>query len=130
MSDKDRSTFIDLQKKWTETYDEYRNLRIQLENKYGPYTYFVHYSVSENKKLESLSKKLDRIYSRMHKLLEKISPRDWRRGISTIWIMTELTYEDAVTDGPLSKIPEPAFGFDTRYTRRFAEDVAFSRVMQ
>jgi hypothetical protein len=52
--------------------------------------------------------------------LNKISARDFGRGFASHWILQWLTYDDAVTRGALSMIPESAYGYSDAEVRRFA----------
>jgi hypothetical protein len=56
-------------------------------------------------------------------LLDELGGRDWRRGASVPWIMTEPTYADAVTTGPLSVVPHPPYGYTARKVEQFAARV-------
>lgn len=67
---------------------------------------------TERDRLTRLRAAYDRQAARMHKLLEG-SPRDWKRGVPTCWVVEELTYNDAVctADQPLSVVPPKAWGY-------------------
>lgn len=68
---------------------------------------------SEKAKLEKLTKKDETIRDRFFELLDRISPRTWR-GVPSHWLMDKLTWEDAVTHGPLTHRPPPAYGYSER----------------
>jgi hypothetical protein len=53
-------------------------------------------------------------------ILDTISRRDWRTGAPAGWILRELSFEDAITRGPLSVVPPPAYGSCVYQMQRFA----------
>src|SRR6185312_13336491 len=74
----------------------------------------------ENKTSERLSARLHKIEDLFLGLLLAISPRSWSSGAPLHWIMTDLTYDDAITRGPLSVIPPCAFASSAADLKRFA----------
>lgn len=70
-------------------------------------------STTERKKLEALVKKVSVYYDRFFALLYDISPREWR-GVPAYWIVEKLSWDDAVTTGPLAVRPPPGRGYDDR----------------
>jgi hypothetical protein len=122
-STRDRNRFLDLQRRWIDAYGEYETMRWRLREKYGPHTWDYHYSAAERRKLDSLSRRMDRLVASMYRLLSRISPRDWSHVVPTRWVMSELSFEDAITDGAMSVIPNPAYGYTREDARRFAERV-------
>lgn len=66
----------------------------------------------ERKRCEQLDAAYDRAAARMWKLLEA-SPRDWRAGVPSAWVVEQLPYADAVAPlgTPLSVVPPCAWGY-------------------
>jgi hypothetical protein len=60
-------------------------------------------------------------HDKMFALLDDISPRNWRSGIAAWWVLNHLTYDDAITRGPLSTTPTAAYGYSVRSAEQFAE---------
>lgn len=88
-------------------------LRSSLTSQYGAYqTSWL--TPSERAKLEKLAAQINDHSDRFFELLDSISPRSWRSGVSYWWIITQLTYSDAVTRGELSVMPQIAFGSGER----------------
>jgi hypothetical protein len=78
---------------------------------------------SENRKKDEIRERESEIEDEFFNLLDQISPRSWRSGISAAWTINNLTYDDAVTEGPLSMLPEPGYGSSESDARLFAEAV-------
>jgi hypothetical protein len=74
----------------------------------------------EIKRLDALRIAQDKIGESMFTLLDRIGGRDWRVGCPYMWVMTELTYADAITTGPLSAIPPIPYGYSERDAKVFA----------
>lgn len=55
--------------------------------------------------------------------LDEHSPRQWRSGCPAYWICEALTFADAITAGPLSAVPPPAYGHTEADSVRFAGPV-------
>lgn len=79
---------------------------------------------SEITRLERFRAAQDREGEKMFALLERISPRDWRSGVPYVWVMESLSFEDAVTDGALSTVPDVAYGQTEADVRRFAASLS------
>lgn len=77
-------------------------------------------SASDQRKLESANKADEKARDAMFALLDRISPRYWRSGVASHWVMTELTYADAITHGPLSTLPDGGYGSLPDDVRRFS----------
>lgn len=75
-------------------------------------------------KLERLNNALKRHEDRFFAFVQTISPRDWTSGVPLGWIMRELTYDDAITRGPLSVVPPASWGYDVHHNRGFAAPLA------
>jgi hypothetical protein len=103
----DRSTFERLQAEYRESYDKTKQLENAIIRRYGS---TVWATMTQRKQLDRYRERQDKIISKMLALLDRISPRYWHEGVPVHWIMTELTYEDAVTSDKLSKRPPPAYG--------------------
>lgn len=57
--------------------------------------------------------------------LDQCSPRKgWRQGVPLWWVRERLTYNDAITAGPLSEVPPPAYGSTPGASVRFAKALA------
>jgi hypothetical protein len=61
---------------------------------------------------------------RMCMLLDRVSPRNWRAGVPAHWLMSELTWEDAITSGRLSVVPPVAYGMTPRDVDAFSTAIA------
>lgn len=75
---------------------------------------------AERAKLDSFRRQEGRVLDKMMALLDKISPRNWRSGAPVSWVMTELTYPDAITDGELHAIPPAPYGYSEKEMQVFA----------
>ncbi len=79
---------------------------------------------TELKKLETVRRAQDREYDRFFLLLDRIAGRDFRNGVPWVWVMENLTYEDAITKGQLSVVPPVYYGGTERGAEEFAQAVA------
>lgn len=75
---------------------------------------------AQTKKLDALHERKDRISDQFFVLLDSISPRNWRSTIAFGWVITKLSYADAITKERLSVLPEPAYGSTVGDVQRFA----------
>ncbi len=89
-----------------------RDLSIQLSLKYGPGFQTSWASKAEQKKVEQLRNRLDRIRGKMFAIVERVSPRDWGRGVPAHWIASDLSWDDVVRpiNESLSVTPPLAYG--------------------
>lgn len=89
-------------------------VRAELEAKYGGPSYMavMRATQTEKNRYDQAIAAMDRNSDRLYTMLDQISPRDWRRGVPTFWVTTELTYEDAVRplNEKLSVVPPCAAG--------------------
>jgi hypothetical protein len=107
----------DLQAKWRTAADKVAALKDQLRAKYGNWIWAPAWTCDRVNRLSlAESKAQDRIIE----WLEEYSPRGWRTGIPCHWLCTDLTEADALTAGPLSVVPPPAYGSTEADSRRFA----------
>lgn len=118
----DRTKFLSLRARYQIASNNYDALDSALRLKYGPYQRSWLKS-GERKKLESLLDKKHKLQMQFYELLQRISPRDWGRGIASWWMIENLTWEDAITTGPLSTMPVPSIGYSERDMRAFMEPV-------
>lgn len=81
-------------------------------------------SVTERTKLQSFHDRLDKISDDFYALLDEISPRSWRDGIASYWVVTELTYSDATTRGELSTMPTGGYGASAQFLRDFVRPLS------
>lgn len=84
---------------------------IQLTVKYGKLDRSW-LSGAERNKLDRLSRAVDRAGEALFAHIQAISPHDWSYGVPVAWILTELTYEDAVrpVGEKLSVAPPLSYG--------------------
>jgi hypothetical protein len=115
MTNRDR--FNKLQAQIRDLDRQQNELRIDLRVKYSDPCYA---SKTERKRLEQFSARIDRLAGKVFTILDTDSPRDWRSGAPWHWILTTLTYDDAITRGQLAIVPPPAYGYTDRDMQRFA----------
>ncbi len=74
------------------------------------------------KRAAALQRASDRAWDLFWLYLVSITPvaRRWGSGVPIAWLLTELTYADACTRGPLSMVPPPAYGSTPDQMREFA----------
>ena len=110
MSDRDR--WEKLRADYLATDRARLDLDIQLHVKYGPGFRHEWASKTEQKKLEQLRDRLDRIGNKMSAILDKVSPRNWGYGVPAHWVYSSLSWEDAIRPlgEPLSVTPPLAYG--------------------
>ena len=108
----DRERWEKLRADYLATSRTFRDLDIQLSVKYGPGFQRGWASKAEQKKVEQLRNRLDRIRGKMFAIVERVSPRDWGRGVPAHWIASDLSWEDAVRpiNEPLGVTPPLAYG--------------------
>lgn len=75
-------------------------------------------------KLDQLHERANKIGGKIFELLERISPRDWTRGVSSRWVIRELTWEDAIRPKgePLSVVVPGAYGYPYGYVKEARAD--------
>ena len=95
-------------------------LEIDLRVKYSAVCYA---SKTERKRLDALRARIDKTADRLFAMLDEISPRGWRSGAPWHWIITQLTYDDAVSSGQLAVVPPPAYGYNDRDMQLFAQPI-------
>jgi len=74
----------------------------------------------EQDKIDAIGRAADREINAMFALLDEVSPRHWRSGAPFHWVMTSLTWDDAITGERLSVVPPAAYGYSTRDAEAFA----------
>lgn len=94
-----------------------------LKCKYGESWYMIKCNKTETKKREALQLKTEKATEAFFTMLDKISPRNWRQGVSAYWVIHHLYYADAITHGKLSEIPMAAYGYTQADTLRFCQPV-------
>lgn len=119
----DRTKFLSIKARYQIAANDYDALDSALRIKYGSNYSKSWLKKSDAKKLESLRDKQGKLSAQMHDLLQRISPRDWDRGVSSWWVMNQLAWGDAITDGQLSTMPDPAYGYTERDMRVFMQSV-------
>lgn len=90
--------------------------------RYGPSGY-VYATKAERERRDRADAAMSRESDKMFALLDKVSPRRWRSGVAAWWVMERLSWEDAITTGPLSTLPQPGYGTTVKEIERFAEAV-------
>lgn len=102
-----------LQAEYRAAYAAFQDHEVALAVKYGDRRNIRWASRGEQKKLEQLRARADRIADRMYKMLERSATRDWRHGVPAHWIAEKLTWADAVKPPgeSLSVEPPRAFGY-------------------
>lgn len=113
--------FQKLRANFVKARDEHISFDTKLRMKYGPGSLFTMMSGSERKKMDSIRAKMDKASNDMFELLSRISPRNWEIGVPLHWVMMDLSWEDAVTSGPLSSVPEGGYNSDPKYLRELQE---------
>lgn len=88
---------------------------IKLSTKYGRIYDRTWISKTEQKKLEQLRQRRDRVANKMFDLAERRSPRDWGHGVPFHWIASSLSWDDVIRplNEPLSVTPPLAYGATT-----------------
>lgn len=76
---------------------------------------------TERARLERLEERERAVYKKCMGWLDAHSPRSWHSLVPVWSICEQLTFEDAVTDGPLSVVPPPAYGCSQRELEGFAK---------
>lgn len=109
------------QEKWRTAYRRLCALRFALEARYG---HVWHAPRGQEAKLDHLREKETEAADAVFAWLDEHSPRCWRTGPPMHWVCGELTEADALTSGPLSVVPPPAYGSAHREMDRFAAPVA------
>jgi hypothetical protein len=109
-----RDRFIKLDRSYSEK-------RYALSRKYGsvndaPY--------GKRDALSAHQKRMDAVGDQFFALLDEISPRNWRVGVSYYWVLLHLTYADATTGGALSVRPDPGWGTCEATLRELMRPVA------
>ena len=109
--------FQKLQARYQALNERYHEMRRELIRQYGD-----HWKAPCGKqdKLAALDTRTSAAMERVFVWLDENSPRFWRTGCPAYWICEELTYEDAMTTGPLSVIPPLCWGQTPDDMRRFA----------
>ncbi len=118
----DQTKFHKLQGQFRALDERRDSLLRAAEIKYGPRG--IHYaSKAEQKTVDALSAKINKVTDAYFALLDRVSPRSWHYLVSAWWVRSRLTWHDAITTGPLSTIPEGSYGSDLRELQRFAGPV-------
>lgn len=120
----DHRKFIAIKTKWFELrrkQEEYESMLFHRYGKHNPPSNWL--SAVDKKKADAIRDQMNKTSHRMHELLERVSPRDWSRGIAAHWIMDNLSWEDAITTGPLSMIPHASYGTTQAEVDRFARAI-------
>ncbi len=118
-----KAKFTRLRERWLKGKAAWQLYYDKLASKYGPNFQRSWITAAELRKLDELHARQIKLQDRFFELLRSISPRDWDRGISVYWILSQLTYEDAVTSGELSVMPQRAIGYSEQETSQFARPV-------
>ncbi len=119
----DRTKFLSIKTRYQIAANDYDALDSALRMKYGSSYQKSWLKSSDVKKLDALTAKKGKLSAQMHDLLARIAPRDWGSGVSSWWVMNKLTWEDAITTGPLSTMPDPSYGNSEREMRAFMQPV-------
>jgi hypothetical protein len=115
---RDRSAeFYALQIKAKIAHSDMSQLRIHAKVRYSDVAYAP---AKLKRQIDVATRKADRAWARLFKLVETISPRDWSSRVPVSWIRDQLTYSDAITHGQLSMIPPPAWGYTEAELKEFA----------
>lgn len=116
-----QAKFEALQARWRKADHRERELAYQLRQRHG--AYLIGCPHGQREKLARASDAEARAAEAIFSWLDACSPRSWRRGCPSSWVCDHLTYADAVTAGPLSVIPPPAYGCYPDDMLRFARPV-------
>lgn len=113
--------FEALQAKWRAAHKKELDLSFAANHKYG--TWYIHAPRGVRERIERAraaeSKAMDAVFA----WLDAHSPRAWRTGTPAYWICDKLTYADAMTEGQLSVVPPPPYGYTTHEMERFARPI-------
>lgn len=106
---RDRERWEKLRADYLATEKAAQDLDMKLSVKYGRSEWA---SKTELKKLTQLRERKDRIREKMFEITERVSPRDWGRGVPAHWIASSLPWEDVVRPlgEKLSVTPPLAYG--------------------
>lgn len=113
--------FERLQARWRAAHEKETRLRHQLDYKYGKWWMAPRGKQQQFERAQAAEGAAsDAIFA----WLDIHSPRDWRHSAPCLWVCDKLTYEDAVTEGPLAVVPPCSYGRYPSDMIRFAQAVA------
>jgi hypothetical protein len=80
-------------------------------------------SSAERNKIAQFRTMQDRAFDRLMTIIDAVSVRNWHTTVPQHWIAEYLTWEDAITTGPLAHRPPPAYGCTERDVTAFVREV-------
>lgn len=107
---KHEKRFKSLRARWLSAGQAMQEFRAKMDCHYGNWWYSHHFTAAQQKKQLSLRRRSEKVSDAFYELLDTISPRQWRSGVSYHWVLNQLTYADATTTGALSVMPQAAYG--------------------
>lgn len=116
-----RAEFGELQSRAQAKAAAHREFSIAMRLKYGQYRFGIR--KSEANRLERLDAADTKAQDAFFAWLDEHSPRCWRSHAPACWIVEELTFDDAVSDGQLATIPPCAWGYAPSDMVRFSAPV-------
>lgn len=106
-----RKRFDGIRRLWSAVQERRQTFSRDMQSRYGAYDPPRAWMTrTEIKRLDSILTADSKRTDQMCALLDDISPRDWRSGVPSHWLMSDLTFEDATTRGALSVVPPCAYG--------------------
>lgn len=103
----DRERFEKLQEKWKNAWVKVWKQKGFLESKYRDWH---NASMTDRRKVIKMQDAENAASDKFFEFLDTIATRNFRSGAPIYWILQNLTYDDAVTYGPMSCIPDLAWG--------------------
>jgi hypothetical protein len=111
----DKKRWDDLHAAYAKAEDAESAYGLSFVSKYGSQYERSWLTRGQQKKLEDLRDRKDKIGDKIFELVERVSPRDWSHGVPAHWIRRDLTWEDAIRpkSEPLSVVPPLSYGSST-----------------
>lgn len=117
-----QDTFISLRLRAMKATEKANETRLKLKYKYGD-NWMICRNKAEQAKVDSADKASDKASEAFFTMLDCISPRNWRSGVSAYWVLNHLYYADAITKGQLSEAPSAGYGSSQEDILRFCRPV-------
>jgi len=118
---RDRQRFDAIRRRYFAASERQSRLEDDFRRKYGssspPDAWLTK---GEYERQRAIDRAIDKEYEAMFALLDRISPRSWRAKVAAWWVLERLSFEDAITEGPLSVIPQAGFGWEKAEIERFS----------
>ena len=104
-----KAKFDKLRAQYLEANSAFGDFDITLKVAYGQSEYA---SASERKRLDALGRRKSKIGDKIYDILDDVSPRRWRSGAPAWWVVSKLSWEDAIKPlgVSLSVVPPLSYG--------------------